>query len=66
MRTIVLICLAIVFLATTPAGATWSIVADDGIRPVVLPPQRATLDLLPLFADGFESGDTTGWSFVSP
>jgi len=42
------------------------ITADDGIRPVVLPPRRATLDLLNLFADGFESGDTSGWSLSVP
>ncbi|MEM8962434.1 MAG: DUF1028 domain-containing protein [Acidobacteriota bacterium] len=34
---------------------------DDGIRPVVIPPQRASLDLA-IFGDGFESGDTTAWS----
>jgi hypothetical protein len=37
------------------------ITADDGVRPVVLPPRRATLDLDPIFADGFESGDTSRW-----
>ncbi|MEX1311262.1 MAG: DUF1028 domain-containing protein [Candidatus Sulfomarinibacteraceae bacterium] len=42
------------------------ITADDGVRPVVLPPRRATLDLVPLFADGFESGTTSGWSSTSP
>jgi hypothetical protein len=42
------------------------ITADDGIRPVVLPPRRATLELLPLFADGFESGDTSAWSATVP
>jgi hypothetical protein len=42
------------------------ITADDGVRPVVLPPRRATLDLVPLFGDGFESGDTSGWSSTSP
>ena len=53
--------------ADGPAGIdVFVITADDGIRPVVLPPRRATLDLLPLFADGFESGDTTGWSGVVP
>ncbi len=52
---------------TGPPGVdVFLITADDGIRPVVLPPRRATLDLLPLFADGFESGDTTGWSGVVP
>jgi hypothetical protein len=42
------------------------ITADDGIRPVVLPPRRATLDLFNLFADGFESGDTSAWSATMP
>jgi hypothetical protein len=42
------------------------ITADDGIRPVVLPPRRATLELLPLFNDGFESGDTSAWSARVP
>jgi hypothetical protein len=42
------------------------ITADDGIRPVVLPPRRATLELLPLFSDGFESGDTSAWSAIVP
>jgi hypothetical protein len=42
------------------------ITADDGIRPVVLPPRRATLDLLNLFADGLESGDTSAWSATVP
>jgi hypothetical protein len=42
------------------------ITADDGIRPVVLPPRRATLELLPLFSDGFESGDTSAWSATMP
>jgi len=49
-----------------PGIDVFLITADDGIRPVVLPPRRATLDLLPLFADGFESGDTVAWSWVSP
>jgi hypothetical protein len=49
-----------------PGTDVFLITADDGIRPVVLPPRRATLDLLPLFADGFEFGDTTGWSAVVP
>ena len=42
------------------------ITADDGIRPVILPPRRATLDLLNLFTDGFESGDTSAWSATVP
>jgi len=42
------------------------ITADDGIRPVVLPPRRATLELLPVFTDGFESGDTSAWSATVP
>jgi hypothetical protein len=42
------------------------ITADDGIRPVVLPPRRATLELLPVFSDGFESGDTSAWSTTVP
>ena len=42
------------------------ITADDGIRPVVVPPRRATLELLPLFSDGFESGDTSVWSTTVP
>jgi len=54
----------------TETGATgvdvFLITADDGVRPVVLPPRRATLDLVPLFADGFESGNTSGWSSTSP
>jgi hypothetical protein len=45
---------------------TFLITADDGIRPVTLPPRRATLDLLNLFADSFESGDTSAWSAVGP
>jgi len=27
---------------------------------------NAAIDLMPIFADGFESGDTTAWSAVSP
>jgi len=42
------------------------IIADDGIRAVVLPPRRAILDLFNLFADGFESGDTSVWSAAVP
>jgi hypothetical protein len=42
------------------------ITADDGIRPVVLPPRRATLELLPVFSDGFEAGDTSVWSATVP
>jgi hypothetical protein len=42
------------------------ITADDGVRPVVLPPRRATLDLLPLFEDDFESGNTDAWSITAP
>ncbi len=42
------------------------ITADDGIRAVVLPPRRATLELLPVFSDGFESGDTSSWSATVP
>ena len=57
-------------VALTETGATgvdvFIIIADDGVRPVVLPPRRATLDLVPLFEDGFESGDTSGWSSTSP
>ena len=45
---------------------TFLITADDGIRPVTLPPRRATLDLLNLFADSFESGDTSAWSVTVP
>ena len=42
------------------------ITADDGIRPVVLPPRRATLDLLNLFTAGLEAGDTSAWSATVP
>jgi hypothetical protein len=42
------------------------ITADDGVRPVVLPPRRAELDLQPIFADGFELGNTDGWSTTQP
>lgn len=49
-----------------PGTDVFLITGDDGIRTVVLPPRRATLDQLLLFADGFESGDTMGWSWVSP
>jgi hypothetical protein len=52
---------------TGPLGVdVFLITADDGIRPVLLPPRRATLDLLNLFADGFESGDTSAWSATVP
>lgn len=42
------------------------VTADDGTRPVVLPPRRATLDLTPIFVDDFETGDTSLWSAVNP
>jgi len=42
------------------------ITIDDGLRPVVLPPRTTDLDFGLLFADGFESGDTTGWSNTVP
>jgi hypothetical protein len=48
-----------------PGIDVFDVTADDGIRPVVLPPRRATLDLSPLFADGFESGDTSAWTTVA-
>jgi uncharacterized Ntn-hydrolase superfamily protein len=52
---------------TGPPGVDiFLVTADDGVRPVVLPPRRTTLDLDPLFADGFESGDTTQWSASVP
>ena len=44
----------------------FQITADDGIRPVVLPPRRASLDLDPIFTDGFESGTTAAWSGSAP
>jgi hypothetical protein len=51
---------------TGPPGVdVFDVTADDGIRPVVLPPRRATLDLSPIFEDGFESGDTSAWTTVA-
>jgi hypothetical protein len=54
----------------TPAGGSgidrFLITIDDGIRPVVVPPRTTDLDLSLLFADGFESGDTSVWSVTSP
>jgi len=49
-----------------PGVDVFVITADDGVRPVVLPPRRATLDLDPIFTDGFESGNTTFWSATTP
>ncbi|MEM7586378.1 MAG: DUF1028 domain-containing protein [Acidobacteriota bacterium] len=46
----------------SPGTDAFRITADDGVRPVVLPPRRASLSLDQIFADGFESGDTSGWS----
>jgi hypothetical protein len=60
---------------TYDADLTWDgtlgidvflIVIDDGTRLVVIPPRVATLDLGPIFADGFESGDTSAWSSTVP
>jgi len=42
------------------------ITIDDGIRTVVVPPRTTILDLSGVFADGFESGDTTSWSSTVP
>lgn len=50
----------------SPGTDIFVITADDGMRPVVLPPRRATLPLASIFADGFESGDTAGWSSTVP
>jgi len=49
-----------------PGIDVFLIAADDAIWPVVLPPRRATLDLLNLFGDGFESGDASAWSATVP
>ncbi len=49
-----------------PGVDVFQITADDGIRPVVLPPRRATLVFFNVFSDGFESGNTSAWSFTVP
>ena len=49
-----------------PGDSLFLITIDDGIRPVVIPGRVATLDLGPLFHDGFESGDTSAWANTVP
>ena len=57
----------VILTETGPPGVdVFHINADDGVRPVVLPPRRATLDLMPIFEDGFETGNTSVWSSVVP
>ncbi len=49
--------------ATSASGVDiFLITIDDGIRPVVIPPLRTVLNASVVFADGFESGDTSVWS----
>lgn len=48
-----------------PSGTdVFDIVLDSGSQQVQLPPRRATLGVV--FADGFESGDTSLWSNTTP
>lgn len=42
----------------------FAITLDSGTEQVLLPPRRATLSVV--LADGFESGDTSGWSASVP
>lgn len=40
---------------------------DDGLRPVVVPPSNASLPIdQSIFADGFEGGDVSAWTFAVP
>ncbi len=57
-----------VVLAPTSSFGTdrFVVTVEDGIRTVVIPPGLATLVRSPLFADGFESGDTAAWTVTVP
>ncbi len=50
----------------SPGTDVFLVTADDGMRPIVLPPRRATFQLEAIFADGFESGNATAWSSIAP
>lgn len=57
----------VVLVPTAPLGTDrFVITVEDGIRTVVIPPGLATLVRSPLFADGFESGDTAAWTVTVP
>lgn len=53
-------------LSPTQAAGTdvFAITLDSGTAQVQLPPRRSTLSIV--LADGFESGDTSGWSMSVP